>query len=250
MSMSLPSDVDTGNANIPIVKITNNHKIGGIDYLMTNAADIAARATLQRTSITQGLYTWAQKARIRASDEPASRLWTQGTGGNDAANSAASHARTVEFAPGKTADLVAETNIVRASTGIPASGIGANGDLAFDVDTGVVYKKTAGAWAFQLATRNGKVNTTVTISSPLPLDALFGLTPINSGSATVQTLPAAAAAFAAKPFGSIVLQIVGAGVPTFAKTGSDTLDIANASTGFSGGKMAATVVSATKWVVQ
>lgn len=94
------------------------------------------------------------------------------------------------------------------------------------------------------------VGTTVTATGILPLSALGAVTPVNSTSATVQTLPSAASAFAANPYGLIVLSQKGTGAPTFAPAGSDLL---RATSGIAAsvqyGMIAAQVISATEWAL-
>ena len=109
-----------------------------------------------------------------------------------------------------------------------------------------VYMNGAGTFT-QPAT---PVGTTVTATGTLPSSALGAITPVNSASATVQTLPAAAAAFAAMPYGLVVLTQKGTGAPTFAPAGADLL---RATSGVAAsvqyGMIAAQVISATEWAL-
>jgi len=92
--------------------------------------------------------------------------------------------------------------------------------------------------------------TTVTATGTLPASSLGTITPVNAASATVQTLPPAAAAWASNPYGLVVLSIKGAGIPTFAAGAGDTL---RATSGIAGGvqygMIAAQIVSATEWAL-
>ena len=96
----------------------------------------------------------------------------------------------------------------------------------------------------------GVVDTTVTASGTLPITALGRITPVDAAGSTTQTLPSAATAWALKPFGVVVLVQRGAGVPSFAAGGGDTL---RATSGIGAcvqyGMIAAQVQSATEWAL-
>ncbi len=96
----------------------------------------------------------------------------------------------------------------------------------------------------------GLVDTTVTASGTLPITALGRITPVNAAGATTQTLPSAATAWALKPYGVVVLVQRGAGVPSFAAGGGDTL---RATSGIGAcvqyGMIGAQVQSATEWAL-
>jgi hypothetical protein len=97
---------------------------------------------------------------------------------------------------------------------------------------------------------NVVVGSTVTATGTLALSALGAVTPVNSASATVQTLPSASTAFAANAYGLVVLSQKGAGAPTFAPAGSDLL---RATSGIPAsvqyGMIAAQVISSTEWAL-
>jgi hypothetical protein len=96
----------------------------------------------------------------------------------------------------------------------------------------------------------GLVDTTVTATGTLPITALGRITPVNATGSTTQTLPSAATAWALKPYGVVVLVQRGAGVPSFAAGGGDTL---RATSGIGAcvqyGMIAAQVQSATEWAL-
>ena len=96
----------------------------------------------------------------------------------------------------------------------------------------------------------GLVDTTVTATGTLPITALGRITPVNAAGSTTQTLPSAATAWALKPYGVVVLVQRGAGVPSFAAGGGDTL---RATSGIGAcvqyGMIAAQVQSATEWAL-
>lgn len=94
------------------------------------------------------------------------------------------------------------------------------------------------------------IATTVTATSTLPDSALGKITPVNAAGATTQTLPSAATAWAADPYGLVVLAIKGAGIPVFAAGGGDTLHATSGiPAGVQYGMMAAQVISATEWAL-
>jgi hypothetical protein len=94
------------------------------------------------------------------------------------------------------------------------------------------------------------VGTTVIATGTLPASALGVTTPVNSAAAVTLTLPSASTAFAANPFGLIVLSQLGVGIPTFAAGASDTL---RATAGVPAcvqyGMIAAQVISSTEWAL-
>jgi hypothetical protein len=94
------------------------------------------------------------------------------------------------------------------------------------------------------------VGTTVTATGTLPASALGVTTPVNSAAAVTLTLPSAATAFSANPFGLIVISQLGVGVPTFAAGAGDTL---RATSGIPAcvqyGMIAAQVISSTEWAL-
>jgi hypothetical protein len=94
------------------------------------------------------------------------------------------------------------------------------------------------------------VATVVTATSTLLASTLGQIVPVNSASNVTLTLPSSAAAFAANPFGLIVISQLGVGVPTFAPGGSDFL---RATSGVPAcvqyGMIAAQVISSTEWAL-
>ena len=97
---------------------------------------------------------------------------------------------------------------------------------------------------------DGNIGATITATSTLAASALGALTPVNAASATVQTLPPASAAWAASPYGLVVLSIKGVGIPTFAAGAGDTLrSTAGIPAGVQYGMIAAQVISPTEWAL-
>lgn len=94
------------------------------------------------------------------------------------------------------------------------------------------------------------VRSTLTTNATLTTAALGSITPFNSGSSATLTLPDAATCWALFPYGLVVVAIKGAGIPTFAAGGSDTLRATSGvAAGVQYGMIAAQVISATEWAL-
>lgn len=95
------------------------------------------------------------------------------------------------------------------------------------------------------------VRDAITATGSLPANALNAITPYNSSSGGVLTLPPAAAAWASSPYGLVVVSQKGTGAASFAAGGSDTLratsGIATSSVQY--GMIAAQIISATEWAL-
>lgn len=147
MPITITSNLKTSQPYIPLVDDGDQVKIGGVPLLFDSAADLKAKCALQRTNIENGLGLWKNGTPLRVVTEPVARTWIRGTGSSDAANAAASSAKTLTLPFGTVITLLDEANTLTAVTAIPAAGDGANGDQAWNRSTGVIYTKTAGAWA-------------------------------------------------------------------------------------------------------
>lgn len=146
MPITITSNLKTSQPYIPLVDDGDQVKIGGVPLLFDSAADLKAKCTMQRTNIENGLGLWKNGTPLRVVTEPVARTWIRGTGSSDAANAAASSAKTFTLPFGTVITLLDEANTLTAVTVIPAAGDGANGDQAWDRSTGMIYTKTAGAW--------------------------------------------------------------------------------------------------------
>lgn len=112
-------------------------------------AEFDAEVAAERARIVasgSGRYLDAQRLGVIIGEE-GTRVWSLATGGTNAANAAASHAKTVILSAAKTVVLAADAGVMRSTSGVPASGVGADGDQAIDRATGFIYTKTAGVWA-------------------------------------------------------------------------------------------------------
>jgi len=117
-------------------------------------------------------------------------------------------------------------------------------------DLRAVTLQTLAEASAEIAFPGGTVGSTVTADSVLPDSALGSITPVDSATSTTQTLPSAATAWAASPYGVVVLVQRGVGVPAFAAGAGDTL---RATSGIGAcvqyGMIAAQVQSETEWAL-
>lgn len=120
------------------------------------------------------------------------------------------------------------------------------GQRCLDTTNGLLYTAVGATNADWQGGGSQRVATTLTsATNNLTVGMLGQVVPYNNGTGGAQTLPDAATAWAAMPFGMIVLHIKGAGVPTFAAAGSDSLRLS--ASGARYGMLAAQIISATEW---
>ena len=131
-------------AGMPLVNAAHIAKAAGLYMHFATVADLHAAVAAEGSSWPDGQRAVASQE----ADSGAVRVYRSGP----------AHARTVQLGPYR-AVLGAESNIVRASAGAPASGVGSNGDLSVDTVTGIVYAKASGAWSVLLGS-NGEPITT------------------------------------------------------------------------------------------
>lgn len=137
----------TGSINVPLIKKPQRFRQPVAEHLCETKSERTAAIDEERLRIERGLTTWLPGCRVRTAGEPGHREWAIDTAGSTPAErAAASHARTVVLGTYR-ALLAADINDVLTTTGAPASGTGADGDLAFDAASTVVYLKSAGAWS-------------------------------------------------------------------------------------------------------
>lgn len=133
-------------------------RLAGIRKQMTRA-DFDAAVTAERTRIAgngSGIYLSGEELQIIG--EAGVREWFVATGGNDAANAAASHAKMVKLTSAIALTLSTDAAVARINSGAPGSGVGANGDIAVDWSAGVVYQKASGAWTQLMSLGNAAVD--------------------------------------------------------------------------------------------
>jgi len=143
------SPVATSNDQIPIIAASNLHKMAGVPKHFLTFADFTAAVAKERARVTASAALWGDGEPITIGEEAetrASRSWSTDL----------NHARTVTIGSFRTI-LPGDGNRVRAASGIPASGTGANGDLSVDWAGKAIYQKTSGSWAqtSSLATGGG-----------------------------------------------------------------------------------------------
>lgn len=117
---------------MPLVNAAHVGKAAGLYMVFATVADLVAAVAAEGASWPDG-----QRASVsEEADSGAERIYRTGLG----------HARTVQVGL-KRLVLPGNTNVVRATTGMPASGVGATGDAAVDTASGSVFSKASGSWA-------------------------------------------------------------------------------------------------------
>lgn len=147
MGAAFPDPLQVADTGLTVINRDTLIRLGGVPLQVTRTEFNKVLAD-ERTRITNnsvGIFTAGD--RIRILTEVGERIWVVGTGGTDAQNAAASHLRTVSLPGGSTIVLAGDANTVTATTGPPASGTGANGDVAVDRAANAFYTKAAGVWS-------------------------------------------------------------------------------------------------------
>ncbi len=157
-------------AGMPLFNAAHISKAGGLFMMYATASDLATAVAAEGANWPDG-----QRAALSSeADSGAERIYRTSLG----------NARTVKIGP-FIRTLTSDTAIVRATSGAPSSGVGANGDLAFDSASGVVYERPAGTWAVLASIYTSGASVTVP-GAPTAVTATAG-----SGSVSVAfTAPA------------------------------------------------------------
>lgn len=112
-------------------------KMAGTRLHFPTFAAFTAAITSGATGYASDLWSDGQEMTIAdEADTGAVRVW----------RTSLAHARTVRVG-GATLVLAGNTNLVIATSGVPASGTGSVGDLAIDAGAGLYYTKGAGGWS-------------------------------------------------------------------------------------------------------
>lgn len=160
---------------IPALNRNQAARVPGTKKVFADHDAFVAGVVAERGVIEMGLPVWFDGEDLRNQSEPLAvvRRWSLSTtAGSNNANAAASHGRTVVIGP-YSAVLAADSNQVRATSGQPSSGTGANGDLGFDPATGAIYIKAAGAWS-AVVTLFGSGNAPSLPGAPTNVTAVAG----------------------------------------------------------------------------
>lgn len=96
------------------------------------------------------------------------------------------HARTVQVGVIRLV-LPADSNIVRATSGAPASGVGDNGDAAVDSTTGAIYSKSGGAWSAVTGGTVPALSITGTPPTTANIGTAYSFTPSAAGGIAPRT---------------------------------------------------------------
>lgn len=137
----------TGTTQPYIAALNRNQKnrVPGTVKTFPTLNDLNAAVVQERTNVNMNLPVWFNRETLTVDDEPTGveRRWS----------ASAAHARLVVIGT-FSAILDADSNRVRATSGVPSNGTGSNGDLALDAGAGAVYERESGAWQL-LATLGG-----------------------------------------------------------------------------------------------
>lgn len=140
MPINIPTDLATAADAVPLFSASQLSKLPGLPLIFADITALNAAVTKERANIANGTPLWLDGQQMSVATEAVegvSRSW----------NRTAQHARTVRVRPGLSVTLAADANVVRFATGTPAVGLGANGDVYADWDSGLLWTKGAGAWA-------------------------------------------------------------------------------------------------------
>lgn len=201
-----------------LVARNNLQQLSGVRKHLTRTEFNTAVAA-ERTRITNnstGLYKSGEEFTIIG--ETGIRTWVIGTGGTDAVNAAASHAKNVTIRPGLSLLLIADANAVLSGTGVPGAGLGVNDDAYVDFAGNVYYTKSAGTW-FSLGViyiaGGGRIIDAVSRSITIS-DNGQALAP---SAALTYTIPAGLS-----PMPSFTIDCPSSGVVTIAVSGGSTIN--------------------------
>jgi hypothetical protein len=187
---NLSSSLGTNNDAIPAVNATQIGKFAGLHMVFPTLSALNLAVVTERGNITGSTSIWAAGQSMAVAAEPTAveRSWFVG------GSAAASHARTVLLPSGVSVVLAADTNTVLATTGVPAGGTGADGDIAIDVAANLYYLKAAGAWGASLAMSASDAPITITANTTLTHNGHANkVVNVNSGTAVTVTLQTDAA---------------------------------------------------------
>lgn len=257
MPFALPSGLTTNQPFIPLADKGGINRIPGVSLHLPDLTSVTAASAayltangvsgfastgaaqdglftavaVEKVNISLGFPVWVSGQHLRnPSETGVTRTWVLGTGGTDAANAAASHAKTVTIRPGLLLVLLADTNVVLFGTDIPAPGLGANGDAYVDF-AGNYYSKSAGAWTslgvvyaaggnlapVTVAVANQTANTTLTAATTVDVVAVRYINLAQTTAGITITIPPLTAAAT-----NIIIAFSNTGTAPVTVAGADT----------------------------
>jgi hypothetical protein len=149
---TIASSLAKNDDGLPLINRSSLAQISGVTKHLTRAEFDAAVAAERVRISTNSVGLYQNGERLEIIGEAGSRIWTLATGGTDAVNAAASHAKVVNLGLGKTITLTADSNVALSALGQPSSGTGANGDISVDFSAQLYYTKSTGAWGVGVST--------------------------------------------------------------------------------------------------
>jgi hypothetical protein len=119
-------------------------KFAGLHQLYADVSALNTAVVAERGNIANSLPMWPEGQTFSLANEPPGvfRIWSRTN----------QNARVATIRPGLTVTLNGDTNIVRAAVSQPLNTTGIDGDISIDYNAGIVYRKTAGAWAIFIPT--------------------------------------------------------------------------------------------------
>jgi hypothetical protein len=160
---NVTSPLGTSNDQIPLVNKTEIWKSSGLHMHFETLADLNSGVTREVANIGAASAIWFNGQPITVASEPAGvqRVWSISL----------QHARTVLLPTGVSVVLAAAGNTVLRTTGAPAGGTGAIGDLAVDFAAGSYYTKTgASVWSAAVVYSSGLTANLTTLDAALTTD--------------------------------------------------------------------------------
>jgi len=182
---NVSSSLGTSQDYIPAINPSQIGKMAGVHMVFSTlvALNLAVVAERGNITATSPIYAAGQLFSIAAEPAGVRRAWFIG------GSAAASHARTVVLPSGFSIILAADANTVLSTTGVPAGGTGADGDIAIDVAANLYYLKAAGAWGASLPMTASDAAVTITGNTTVTHNGHANkIVNVNSASAVTVTL--------------------------------------------------------------
>lgn len=215
---------------IPALDRSAPDSVPGTKKVYADRAAFLQGVADERSCIAMGLPVWFDGIDLQVLSEPlgAKRLWSlSSSAGSASANADASHGRTAVIGAFVRV-LSSDSSRIHSTTGAPASGLGDNGDMAWDQLAGIIYEKASGAWAIVVSMYGSGG------SSPVAPGAVQNLAP---GTATANAQPLAwqAPATGTGPFTYQVAYRLGTSTGAYTNFGSPVSGLSATVTGLSAG---------------
>lgn len=137
---NVSSPLGTASTAVPLVRADALKQAAGLSQIYPDSASLQTAVTSEAANVAASAGIWSVGQPLGIASEVALGVWRSWNGSN---------ARTAVLPGGLTVTLAGDANVVISTSGAPASGTGANGDVAIDRTANVYYLKTSGAWALK-----------------------------------------------------------------------------------------------------